>query len=70
MLSSIGDHKLNALVIPLVGGVRLVNGGSREVGGCVGVSDGPVVVLRPACKINITKSNSVNFKQFTTSQVS
>ena len=50
MFSSIGDHKLNALVIPLVGGVRLVNGGSREVGGCVGVSAGPVVVLRPACK--------------------
>ena len=43
-------HKLEALVIPLVGGVRLVNGGSREVGGCVGVSDGPVVVFRPACK--------------------
>ena len=70
MFSSIGDHKLNALVIPLVGGVRLVNGGSREVGGCVGVSDGPVVVLRPACKRNVTKSNSVNFKQFKTSQVS
>ena len=49
--SSSGDHKLEALVIPLVGGVRLVNGGSRgEVDGCVGVSDGPVVVLRPACK--------------------
>ena len=48
--SSSGDHQLEALVIPLVGGVRLVNGGSREVGGCVGVSDGPVVVLRPACK--------------------
>ena len=53
MFSSIGDHKLNALFIPLVGGVRLVNGGSREVGGCVGVSDGSVVVLRPACKRNI-----------------
>ena len=48
------DHKFEALVIPLVGGVRLVNGGSREVGGCVGVSDGPVVVLRSTCKRNIT----------------
>ena len=48
--SSSGDHKLEALVIPLVGGVRLVNGGSREVDGCVGVRDGSVVVLRPACK--------------------
>ena len=49
-LSSSGNDKLEALVIPLVGGVRLVNGGSREVGGCVSVSDRPVVVLRPTCK--------------------
>ena len=49
-LSSLGNDKLEALVIPLVRGVRLVNGGSREVDGCVGVSDGPVVVFRPACK--------------------
>ena len=46
----IAFNELVGLKIPLVGGIRLVNGGSREVGGCVGVSDGPVVVLRPACK--------------------